>query len=375
MVFNRFFIQNFFLSSITFRIIILVACIVILFGSLGITIAISSARKKLTHVIHKQQLAFSEYISNDINTEINKSLSFFTDLAKELSKKTIEKIVLKKGRHIPPNFKHGIILFSPDGKLIAEYPVVQKRKDLLFFHSEWFQRAKKADTAIMSKPFKNRITQEPSIVFAAPIKKGQDELIAIVAGIVGLKQPELFRHIYTSKIGRGGGFLVVSPRDKLFIASNIPEMVLTPTPAPGKNPLHDKAMAGYRGVGVTVNAYGVEELAAIASIESTEWFVVVRMPVEEAYMPVKQLSKSLISYNILLACMVVSILIIALVAILTPLKNAALSARQMASGKKKLSKLPVIYKDEVGDLTQGFNDLVNRIDERTSHLKSAKKRT
>ena len=55
------------------------------------------------------------------------------------------------------------------------------------------------------------------------------------------------------------------------MASTKPEMVLAPLPRPGVNKLHDQAMNGLRGTGITINAFGVEELSAMASVPGTNW--------------------------------------------------------------------------------------------------------
>ncbi|MDK9721426.1 MAG: hypothetical protein OEL53_09615 [Rhodospirillales bacterium] len=73
------------------------------------------------------------------------------------------------------------------------------------------------------------------------------------------------------------------PKDNLFVSIDRPEMILKPLPKPGVNLLHDKALAGYRGTGISVNAFGVEELSAMASVPVTDWFLVVRVPTQEAF--------------------------------------------------------------------------------------------
>lgn len=42
------------------------------------------------------------------------------------------------------------------------------------------------------------------------------------------------------------------------------------------------ARSGYRGIGVTVNARGVEEIVGIVTVSSTGWFVVARIPTAAA---------------------------------------------------------------------------------------------
>ncbi|WP_028865738.1 sensor domain-containing diguanylate cyclase [Psychromonas aquimarina] len=369
-----------FFRSITFRLVIIVALFVLLSGTVSTVFTTSKVKNQLINDIQKQQLVFSEYISNNIDIEIGRSLVFFTNLADELSKKHFgsgDRLItkLQDGIHVPPGYQYGVILISPDGKrLIAEYPVLPGQKELSFVQSEWFQRAKLADQAVISRPFKNRINQKPSIVFAAPVKNIKNKVIAVVAGLVEIEQAKIFKNLYSSAIKGNADIIVISPNDKLLIASNIPEMVLKPTLEPGRNRLYDKAMNGYRGVGITVNADGVEELAAVTGVESTGWFVAVRLSVKEAYQPVKQLLKSLVIYNVLSAFIIILIIVAALVTMLSPLKKAALLVREMAHGNLPLKKLPVTHKDEVGDLIDGFNSLVGTIAERTNELEAANRK-
>lgn len=110
-----------FTRSIIFRLSVIVALIVSIFGLIGIFIAENSAKKQLTRVIQKQQLAFAEYIAQHIDIEMEKSIYFISDLANELSVKSVETagdygtLSIDKGR-VPHVFKHGVILISPNGK-------------------------------------------------------------------------------------------------------------------------------------------------------------------------------------------------------------------------------------------------------------------
>jgi methyl-accepting chemotaxis protein len=208
-------------------------------------------------------------------------------------------------------------------------------------------------------------------VFAAPVTDENNDVNIIIAGIISLSQDNLFSHLYQTKIGETGGFLVFSPEDKIFIASNIPEMVLQPTPKEGINLLHDKVMKGFRGVGVTINAKSVKELTAISSVENTGWVVVVRIPVEEAYLPLKHLSRTLIVSQIVLFLAISTFIVLILLYILNPLKKASLAVRAMASGEREINKLPVKQNDEVGYLLDGLNNFVETIELRTKELVTA----
>jgi diguanylate cyclase (GGDEF)-like protein len=164
-----------------------------------------------------------------------------------------------------------------------------------------------------------------------------------------------------SRIGEGGGFLLISPKDKLFVAASDPALILKPTPAAGVNTLHDRAMAGYRGSGITVNAAGVEELSAIVSVPSTDWFVVARIPTEEAFATLTHTKKFLLRNA--LVVLVVALLLTGLVTwpIFKPLSEAARQAERMTQNEIPLEALKVVRDDEVGHLTSAFNRLLLKL--------------
>jgi diguanylate cyclase (GGDEF)-like protein len=120
-------------------------------------------------------------------------------------------------------------------------------------------------------------------------------------------------------------------------------------------------MQGFRGAGITINAKRIEELAAIASVPSTGWFVVARMPTTEAFEPVKRAQERIVQYGILAVigvCVVISLLFRFL---LRPLFRAADLAERMTQGELPLKPLPVVRDDEVGHLTGAFNRLLEKL--------------
>ena len=155
--------------------------------------------------------------------------------------------------------------------------------------------------------------------------------------------------------------MLISPRDKLFVAASKPDMVLKPTPPPGVNPLHDRAMAGYRGSGVTIVAAGIEEVSAMASVPSTGWFVVARLPTAEAFSAVAKAQRYVI-YNGLVVSSIFLLLVTAiLIAVFRPLLRAADHADRMTRGELPLEPLHVARDDEVGHLTAAFNRLLAKL--------------
>lgn len=345
-------------------------------------LALPMMHEQIRDLAAAQQLSIATYIANDVDHNITSRLALIAQFAGDMTPdiaRQPQKLQTWIGerQRINPAFSGGLIAVRPDGRgLLAEYPVVPGRVRLDFAEMDWFQSALRSNKPIIGKPASTRLSSDPRIVFAAPVRDAAGNTLMVLAGVALLNTPGFLELMQETKLGTSGGFLLISPADKLFVASSDPSMVLKPTPPPGVNLLHDRAMAGYRGTGVTINAKGVEELSAMVTVPSTGWYVVARMPTAEAFRPVKVLRDLMYKVSSFLLLVIVVTLLFLLPYILRPLTIAARAMREMAAGTRPLAPLPVTRKDEVGDLLQGFNVLVERLrKEETARQASEEKLT
>jgi diguanylate cyclase (GGDEF)-like protein len=147
----------------------------------------------------------------------------------------------------------------------------------------------------------------------------------------------------------------------MFVTATNPELRLSATPAEGRNPLHDKAMLGWRGTGETVNAQGQHELVAVTGVPSAQWFLVVRTPSSEAFKTLDKLLSQVMKGGLLVSFLVIVFLVVILAYIFRPLVDSAAQMRAMAKGDMPLAPLPLIRHDEVGAMVKSFNELVIRL--------------
>jgi diguanylate cyclase (GGDEF)-like protein len=279
---------------------------------------------------------------------------------------------LSRHHALNPLFSLGLAVIPPDGHgIIADFPPLPERRQLDFTATDWFREARDKRRLAIGKPTLGRAAHQPVIVIAAPRLDAAGRVVAIVAGVTALDTPGFLDLIQDSQLGKTGGFLLVSPRDNLFVAASKPEMRLKPLPPPGVNRLHDAAMGGFRGTGITVNAYGVENLASFASVPAADWFVVARLPTAEAFAPIEKMRSRYMRNSVAIGLLIIAVLLLFLRHTFRPMKRAAEQMRLMADGKAPLAPLPVVRRDEVGEMAEGFNYLLEKLREseaRMAHL-------
>jgi len=347
---------------------------------LRLLFALPFAQELLRDQVAAQQLSIASYVARDIDHSVRARRALIGELGAALPPALVQQPAnlaawLKERQRINPLFNSGLLVLRPDGSgVLAEYPVVVGRNKLVFSDVDWFQAALRSNTPVMSKPQRGRVNGEPILIMAVAVRDASQQAVAVLIGVVSLNTPGFLDNLQEVRLGTTGGLLVISPADKLFVGASDPAMVLRPTPALGINLLHDRAMAGYRGTGTTINADGVEELSAMVTVPSTGWFVVARMPTSEAYHPIQAMRGFVWKNTLAILVVMVAILMLLLPRMLQPLTDAARSMREMADGKRQLAPLPLKRQDEVGDLVLGFNYLVARLREKEAALKASESR-
>ncbi|UGA36896.1 cache domain-containing protein [Chromobacterium haemolyticum] len=272
------------LDSIVTRLLLLALGIVVT-GTVARYYAVSQfLREDLSKVVQNQQMALASYVARDVDFKIQQRQALLRRLAAELPLDLLQRPAelqawLRLHCDFQCPFSQGLYVVTPDGRAVADYPQMPGRAGRNFSDRDYIRIALSSppnlDRTAIGRPIVGRVSKKPVLPMAAalPWRHGQPQ--GALAGVTALAAPGFLDLLLASRIGGpNSGFLLISPQDQMFIASSQPDMVLKPTPPTGINPLHDRAMAGFRGVGITVNAQGDEEVSAIASVPSTGWFVV-----------------------------------------------------------------------------------------------------
>lgn len=322
-------------------------------------------REDLTRTVSAQQTALAEYVARDIDGYLDERLQFLARLAANLPPGLLSQPValqawLAQRAALSPVFPMGLAVLDRTGhRLDGASPFAV---DSVAFTGALGGRP------TLGQPTKMAGSSNAALPMGTPVRNPAGEVVAVLLGTAELAAEGLLGHPDDGRVAHVGGVLVVSPRDRLFVASTEPAMSMQPTPAPGVNPLHDRAMTGFRGSGITVNAKGIEEISAIASVPLSGWFVVARLPLAEALAPVARMQRFILMQRAPGVLAVLLVIGLVMAWLLRPLLRAARQAERMARGEMALAPLRVVRDDEIGHLTRAFNSLLAKLGEQQAEL-------
>jgi diguanylate cyclase (GGDEF)-like protein len=358
-------------NSLITRLILLGMMLIILGGVARAFLLGNYLRKGVTELASAQLLTMAGFVAKSIDHNIEARREMLERVAVKFplqllhNRKQLQNW-LGERYDINPVFSQGMVVLDLSGIPLAGYPVVTNRVDRSFADRDYFQQALKGGFAI-GRPVIGRISNVPVLPMAMPIRDSVGNVRAVLAGVSALNSSNFLDPLYKTRVGATGGLVLVSPRDKLFVGASDADIALNPTPEEGKHPQHDQAMKGFRGAGIDVR-FGIEELAAIASVPSSGWFVVARLPTSELFLPLSRLRQFILNSTAIIVPIFLFIMVFVLRRVMRPLKDAAYHADRMTCGEIPFEPLPVVHNDEVGHLTAAFNRVLSKLIESRAEL-------
>ncbi|VEB42168.1 Uncharacterised protein [Chromobacterium violaceum] len=134
------------LDSIIIRLLALSLAIMII-GVLSRYYTLGSfLRQDLGQVVSEQQLALAGYVAHDIDDKINQRKALLSRLATALPPELLDnpdalRAWLKERYQYQPLFTIGLFVVRPDGRAIADYPVVPHRMQVNYGDRDYIQQS------------------------------------------------------------------------------------------------------------------------------------------------------------------------------------------------------------------------------------------
>lgn len=268
-------------------------------------------------------------------------------------------------------FDNNIFVFSPQGRLVAEYPYAPNRRGIDFSYRDYIRSTITEKIPVLSNPYiSSQSHGHSAIMCTAPIFDDSGNIVAILAGAIDLMKDNFLGELSRTQIGQTG-YMYLFNTDRTIIMHPNRDRILQQDVPFGSNLLFDKAIDGFEGTAETNTSRGQAVLATFKRIQSTNWILASNYPVSEAYAAIMQGKESFLKGTVLGILVVLSLIWYIVGYLMAPLKTFTRHVEeiQTKAGASRFSQIK--SRDEIGDLSQAFDKMVEELDKKNSSLKKS----
>jgi PAS domain S-box-containing protein len=265
-------------------------------------------------------------------------------------------------------FKTGLLVLDTNGRIIAALPqTAAKNLEQSHLAADDLLTPIRTGSTHISTPFVS-VDNHPLIAVSAPMRDERGKITRVLCGLIDFMDHDGFLYqISTVHVGKTGYLYLYAP-DRTIIMHPDKARVMKKDVLPGANKLFDAALSGFEGSGETTNSRGSRFLASFKHIEPTKWILAANLPIEEAYMPIRQFR------NYYVMSIVVAVFAAVLIAyllshnIVAPIMNITSQVRKLRTDRKILNLIGVAGGREAQILANAFNDLLETVKSREHEL-------
>ena len=265
-------------------------------------------------------------------------------------------------------FNGGVFVTGLDGIALASEPLSAQRLGISYLDRDYIADTLQRGTAVIGRPVFGKKLGVPVLGMAAPIHDAQGQVVGAVAGVTNLAAPNFLAQLVGNRYGKEGGYVLLAPQHRMVVAATDRSLILQPLPEPGSNRLIDDHVRGVVGASIGTNGKGVDVLTSMAPIPAADWSLVVSLPLDEAFAPIRAMQMRLLLATCLLTLLAGGLTWWMLKRQLAPLLAASDALAGVANTKQAWQPLPIARKDEIGNLIRGFNHVQAELGQREALL-------
>jgi diguanylate cyclase (GGDEF)-like protein len=269
------------------------------------------SREEIHLLLSDQQSAIASYVAGGIGAEFKERKAALELIASGIDATLLDKPAsvqnyLQQRPILEVLFNTGVFVTRLDGTAIAEVPLIG-RVGLNYMDRDHIAAALLKGEAIVGKPVIGKVVRSPSFAMTVPIRDSRGKVIGALAGITDLSKPGFLDLITENKYGKTGGYSLTSTKYRLIITSSDKRRIMEALPERGRLPALDRMLDGYEDTYIAFNALGSEVVITAKSVAVTDWHLVVSIPTEEAFAPIRGAHRRLILVAILISLLAVGL--------------------------------------------------------------------
>jgi PAS domain S-box-containing protein len=319
-------------------------------------------RRDFTRVLSEQQFSLVARAAADIDSKFESYTEVLVRSSAQVPREILDDgAALREYYRVRPAILASfddVLVFAPDGRIVADYPEVPGRAGLSAAGRPWFTRLVATRRPVISEPFIGRGRNEPIVSVNVPILDKDGRLRGVLQGVLRLYSKNFLASLAQAQVGRSGYFAILTrePQPR-YVVHPDRKRILGPRVSGGSFST-SRALEGFEGSSEDISSTGVEQLYSYKQLRSVDWVLIAAQPLDEAYAPLEGAGQRL-----WLICLVVCLFVVPLVwglawLILRPVSHLRDEIDKLRVGGRGYRPVAVVSRDEIGDLTRGFNALM-----------------
>ncbi len=314
----------------------------------------------------EQQRSIVSFVADEINDELKERVNVLELVANSitpamLKNPSVVQKFLDMELVVHPHFNGGVFVLSHNGIAIADSPLFNGRVGVDFMDRKYAIGALRKGKATVGDPVQGKALKSQVFTIAVPIRDARGIIIGSLAGTTDLAKPNFLNSLTEHHYGLTGGYLLVAPQARLVVTATDKNRIMRPLPTPGANPAIDRFIGGYEGSDVLVDPNGVEVLVSAKGIPVAGWYAVVSLPTSEAFAPIRNMQFRLLIATLLLSLLASALAWWMLKLQFSPMLAASKALVALSDSNQSHQPLPIVTRDEIGDLIGGFNHLLESL--------------
>nr|WP_314781241.1 methyl-accepting chemotaxis protein [uncultured Treponema sp.] len=354
--------------SLRNKLLIIFGLLILMVGLILSVLAIRTARKAVTEKVETHLIDKATDTAEIIDGRINALFQFLEGLARmpvfrDTKVSYQEKIAVLRSEVAFNKHLHTAAISDTEGFMYTLDNQKLKSGD-----RDWFNSVLQGNR-FATEPYLSRSDNKMIQTFAVPIYDDNKQIIGILAAAtLAERLSDLIDDIVVGKTGAcyitGIEGTIIADRDKSLVDNRINVI------NDAKQDASLVSVASFLSQAIEVdesevghyNYKGNSYIASYATVKTTDWTVVIRAPVHEFMGSVDTLRLEMILIGV--GVLAVSLIIVFFVAraMIKPVKVVVGALKDIAEGEGDLTvRLPVHGNDEVTDLSEYFNETIEKI--------------
>lgn len=336
------------------------------FASVGLVIAVGgvqtySLREELRDLLSQQQYALATRVAGELDSKLATYKDVLTGNAAVLGPELLDSPEALR-RHFqsrPAVFAafDDVLVFAPDGRMIADVPEVPGRTRVSLAGTPFFERLLQAGGVVLSEPSLGRAQKRPIVQMGAPVLDSTGRVIAVLVGVLRLTGGNFVADIGDTRVGADGYITVLTRGERpVYVIHPDPAMLLRERAANAPAATL-RALQGFEGTLEDTDSRGTPVLISFKALKNAPWLLALRVPVKTVMAPADRASERMWAMSALAALLFLPLVWLAIAATLAPLSRLREDIGRMGQADSAAPvALPVGRDDEIGAVARALNE-------------------